>query len=99
VLVLDVFAVAVASYSIFFVGLLLGANGVFLLLRMMGEKEILRLIFELVLHVVVVFVRGLENGMGATHFGRFMLVGSSAFVVCRGMSALKTFLVGEDEVT
>jgi hypothetical protein len=37
--------------------------------------------------------------MGATHFGRFVLVGGCAFVVCRGMAALEAFLVGEDEVT
>ncbi len=36
--------------------------------------------------------------MGATHFGRIAFVGGSAFVDCRGMAALDTFLVGEDEV-
>ena len=41
----------------------------------------------------------MENGMGATHFGRFVLGGGSAFVVCRSTAALEAFLVGEDEVT
>jgi hypothetical protein len=36
---------------------------------------------ELGQRVVVNFVGGLENGMGATHFGRFVLVGGRASIV------------------
>ena len=46
-LVLDVFAVAVASYSFLLCRPFVGANGVLLVLGMMGEKEILRLILSL----------------------------------------------------
>ena len=39
------------------------------------------IVFELVLDNVVDFVGGLENEMGATHFGRFVLVGSRTSIV------------------
>ncbi len=38
---------------------------------------------------MVDFVGCLENGMGATHFGRFMLVGSCAFVDSRSVAAME----------
>ncbi len=56
------------------------------------------IVFELFRRVVAAFVGGLENGMGATNFGRFVLIGGRAFIVSRGMAVLETFLVGEDEV-
>ena len=37
--------------------------------------------FELVRDDVVDFVGGLENGMGATHLSRFVLVGGSSSIV------------------
>jgi hypothetical protein len=37
--------------------------------------------------------------MGATHVGRFMLVGSCAVVDGRSVAALETFLDGEVEIT
>ncbi len=57
------------------------------------------IVLELGRRVVVNFVGGLENGMGATHFGRFVLVGGRASVVDGSVTALEAFLVGEDEVT
>ncbi len=39
------------------------------------------IVFELVRDDVVDFVGGLENGMGATHFGIFVLVGGRASIV------------------
>ena len=57
------------------------------------------IVFELDLRVVVDFVGGLEYGMGATHFRRFMLVGSCAFVDSRSVAALEAFLVGDDDGT
>ncbi len=39
------------------------------------------IVLELVRGVVVNSVRGLENRMGATHFGRFVLVGGRASIV------------------
>jgi hypothetical protein len=57
------------------------------------------IVLELGRRVVVNFVGGLENGMGATHFGRLVLVGGRASIVDGSVAALEAFLVGEDEVT
>ncbi len=54
-------------------------------------------VLELGRRVVVNFVGGLENGMGATHFGRFVLVGGRASIVDGSVAAMEAFLVGEDE--
>ena len=54
-------------------------------------------VLELGRRVVVNFVGGLENGMGATHFGRFVLLGGRASIVDGSVAALEAFLVGEDE--
>ena len=54
-------------------------------------------VLELGRRVVVSFVGGLENGMGATHFGRFVLVGCRASIVDGSVAALEAFLVCEDE--
>ena len=54
-------------------------------------------VLELGRRVVVNFVGGLENGMGATHFGRFVLVGGRASIVDGSVALLEAFLVGEDE--
>jgi hypothetical protein len=35
--------------------------------------------------------------MGATHFGRFVLVGGRISIVDGSVAALEAFLVGEDE--
>ncbi len=53
---------------------------------------------ELGQRVVMNFVGGLENGMGATHCGRFVLVEGRASIVDGSVAALEAFLVGEDEV-
>ncbi len=54
-------------------------------------------VLELGRLVVVNFVGGVENGMGATHFGRFVLVGCRATIVDGSVAALEAFLVSEDE--
>ena len=65
------------------------ANGRFLLRGVMGENGILWLISCLSLLVtnVVGDVGGLKNGMGATHFSKFVLVGGRASVVERSVAA------------
>ena len=45
-------------------------------------------VLELGRRVVVNFVGVLENGMGATHFGRFVLVGRRASIVDGSVAAL-----------
>jgi hypothetical protein len=60
-------------------------------------------VFDIVLElgqlIVVNFVGGLENGMGAAHFGRFVLVGGRSSIVEGSAAVLEAFLVSEDEVT
>jgi hypothetical protein len=56
------------------------------------------IVLELVCGIVVNSVGGLGNGMGATHFGRFVLFGGRASIVEGSVAALEAFLVGEDEV-
>ncbi len=53
------------------------------------------IVVELVHCVVGNSVGGLENGMGATHLGRFLLVGDRASIVKGGVAALEAFLVGK----
>jgi hypothetical protein len=57
------------------------------------------ILFELVRDDVVGVVGGLENGMGATRFSRFVLVGGRASIVDSSVATLEAFLVGEDDVT
>ncbi len=57
------------------------------------------IVFELVRDDVVGVVGGLENGMGATRFSRFVLVGGRASIVEGSVATLEAFLVGEDDVT
>ena len=99
-LVFDVIAVAVASYSFLLRRPFVEGKWRVFLAGDDGRKRDLvgDIVFELVLCVVVDFVGDLEKLMGATHFGRFVLVEGSAFV-CRGMAALEMFLVGKDVVT
>ena len=53
------------------------------------------MVVELVHRIVGNSVGGLENGMGATHLGRFLLVGDRASIVEGGVAALEAFLVGK----
>jgi hypothetical protein len=55
------------------------------------------IVLELGRRVVVNFVGGLENGMGATHFDKFVLVGGRASIVDGSVAALEAFLVGKDK--
>ena len=57
------------------------------------------IVLELGRRVVMNFVGGLEERMGATHFGRFVLVGGSASIVGENIDALEAFLVSNEEVT
>jgi hypothetical protein len=83
----------------FFVGLSLEADGGFLLRGMMGENVILRVIlfsslfFALWLTSSEAWKNEWERPISVE------LAGGSAFVVCRDMATLETFLVGEDKVT
>ncbi len=101
-LVLDVIAVVVASNLFILRGLSLEANGGFLLREMKGENVILRVISSLSLFFALLLISSeawKSNGMGATHIGRFMLVGSCTFVDSRCVAAMEAFLVGDDDGT
>jgi hypothetical protein len=57
------------------------------------------IVLDLGRRVLVKFVGGLESGMEATHFGRFVLVGGRASIVEGSVAAMEAFLVGKDKVT
>jgi len=57
------------------------------------------IVLELGRRVVVYFAGGLGEQMGATHVGKFVLVGGRASSVDGSVAAWEAFLVGEDEVT
>ncbi len=56
------------------------------------------IVLELGRRVVVNFVGGLENEMGATHFGSLVLVEGRTSIVDGSVAALEAFLVGKGEV-
>ena len=55
------------------------------------------IVLELGRRVVVYFAGGLGEQMGATHVGKFVLVGCRATIVDGSVAALEAFLVGEEE--